>query len=269
MLKYVEQMTDAILIRHSNRHFTDEHLSIDHSKAVQEFITSLNPPFEHHATISYHVVPKDDSVVYFKNPRQFVALESENATEEQAKLGFLGELIVLFCESLGIQTCWMGHYKKRQVYDIVYKNSKQNKNRKLYCIIVLGYIPDKTSLLDRFSKRRFSKKHRQVEFFLHKNSLRTFSSKIQFSLELASKAPSAMNTQKWYYLISKNDSRTSIEIGKIKGYQHFKWPYYDIDVGTAAAHCWLGLQYQNCFPYVECSSDNSSSVWKFTLESNI
>jgi hypothetical protein len=38
----------------------------------------------------------------------------------KAKLGFFKELIVLYAESIGIKTCWMGYYKKRLVMAIVY-----------------------------------------------------------------------------------------------------------------------------------------------------
>lgn len=269
MYRYLQQMVEAILTRHSNRHFTDEHLSIDHSTAVQEFITSLRPPFEHNVIISYHLVPENVSVVYFKGPKQFIALETDNSITEQTKLGFLGELIILFCESLGVKTCWMGHYKKREVNEIVYGNTIQPMDRRLYCIIVIGYTPEKTNLLDRISKKRFSKKTREIESFLDDKSQQSFSDDIRFSLDLASKAPSAMNTQKWYYLIKDDNQKSSIELGKVKGYQHFKWRFYDIDAGTAAAHCWLGLQYRNRSPLVECTSDNAGSVWKFRLESNI
>lgn len=74
-----------------------------------------------------------------------------------------------------------------------------------------------------------------------------------------------MNTQKWYYHISKTENEYIIELGKIKGYKHFKWPYYDIDVGTAAAHLWLGLMASEIIHSVICSSDGRDSVWDFSV----
>ena len=268
MYQNVRQMVQTIQTRRSHRHFTDELLSIEHASQVQRFIASLEPPFKHSVRISYHIVPNGFDIVYFKGPRQFIALEAENSIAEQAKLGFLGELIVLYCESLGIRTCWIGHYKKNQVHNIVYKDTERVGNRQLYCIIVIGYTPERTDLMDRFSKKRFSKKNRDIASFLDSDSIKLLSKELQFSLNLASKAPSAMNSQKWYYRIITDGSITKVEVGKIKGYQHFKWHYYDIDVGTAAAHCWLGLLLQGFVPTISLSSDKMDSSWLFSIRNN-
>lgn len=263
-----QQMCDAISIRQSHRHFLAEYLSQEKEVAILSFIDKLDVPFSHSIRSSYHKISTDDNIVYFKGPPQFISLESPKSIEEQTKLGFLGELIILYAESLGIRTCWMGHFNKKQVTEIVYHDNPQGSGRQLFCIILLGYVPDKTGVLDRFSKRRFSKKNRTIDSFLSPDSMTDLPEFIQFALSLSSRAPSAMNTQKWYYHISKAENEYAIELGKIKGYRHFKWPYYDIDVGTAAAHLWLGLKLKSELHSVICSSDGSDSVWTFSTTSS-
>ncbi|TFG29157.1 hypothetical protein EU528_10130 [Candidatus Thorarchaeota archaeon] len=266
MEDFCEQMCNAIFTRQSNRQFLPERLSQVHETAILSFLDKLTVPFPHDASISFHKISQDAHVVYFKGPLQFIALESPKSVEDQAKLGFLGELIVLYAESLGVRTCWMGHYSKKQVSKIVYNDRLQESERQLFCIILLGYLPEKMGVLDRISKRRFSKKNRTIESFLHKDSQTDFPAFIRYALALSSKAPSAMNTQKWYYRVSIVENKYAVELGKNKGYKHFKWPYYDIDVGTAAAHIWLGLKVHNAIHSVTCSSDGHDSVWSFLVK---
>ena len=266
MEDFYEQIRNAIPIRQSNRQFLPARLSQDHETAILSFLDKLTVPFPHDVSISFHKISQDASIVYFKGPLQFIALESPKSVEDQAKLGFLGELIVLYAESIGVRTCWMGHYNKKQVNKIVYGADHQDSEHQLYCIILLGYVPEKTGVLDRFSKRRFSKKNRAIESFLHPESQTAFPESIKYALTLSSKAPSAMNTQKWYYHISKDENEYVIELGKIKGYRHLKWSYYDIDVGTAAAHLWLGLKANYTLHSVACSSDGTNSWWYFSAK---
>jgi hypothetical protein len=262
------EMTEAIDSRRSCRQFQQIRLNLEHEQQILDFMSHVHVPFEHDVSIEYHSTPDDKNVVYFKGPKQFLALSTTETPIEQAKLGFLGEQIILYSESIGVRTCWMGHYSTKEVHEIVYGKERPNPDRPLYCIILLGYIPEKTGLLDRFSQKRMSKKNKTVESFLHKESITEFPDYIRYSLELASRAPSAMNSQKWYYLVEMNSDRYSIELSKPRGYQHFKWRQYDIDVGTAAAHMWLGLKSRGKEPEVIIHDRDGDAIWRFELESD-
>jgi hypothetical protein len=236
MQKNLFEMIEAIQTPRSCRYFYPETLTSEHTRKLQEFLSEMEIPFDHQVSITYHVVPQNQAIVYFAGPKQFLALSTSHSPVEQAKLGFIGEQLILYCESIGVRTCWMGHYRSKEVHEIVYGGSKSPDDQFLYCVILLRYVPEKTGLLDRFSQNRMSRKKRTMESLLHKESITEFPIFIRASLELTSRAPSAMNSQKWYYLVQRIDTGYSIELGKPKGYQHFKWKYYDIDVGTAAAH---------------------------------
>ena len=256
-------MVDAIQNRRSCRQFHPVTLTPEHGAQVRHFLSVMATPFDYQVSMTYHIVPEDKSIVYFQGPKQFVALSSKEAPVEQAKLGFLGEQLILYSESIGIRTCWMGHFRTKDVHDIVYATSKPQDEHRLFCIILLGYIPERAGFLDRFSQKRMSKKHRTVESFLHEESLTEFPDFIRLSLELASRAPSAMNSQKWYYLVEEVDNGYSIELSKPRGYQHFKWRNYDIDVGTAAAHLWLGLESKGRTTEVSVVDRDGDAVWRF------
>lgn len=71
--------------------------------------------------------------------------------------------------------------------------------------------------------------------------------------------------QKWYYSVQREDDEFLIELGKPREYQHFKWKHYDIDLGTAAAHLWLGLIRIEMELEIFLSNDEGDAVWKFRI----
>ncbi len=265
MLPFVQQMVDAIHTRRSHRHYYPWPLDSNDKFQVQSFINRLDPPFSHSVIVGFHEAPPNTDIVYFKGPKHFLSLSSPPTILEQANLGFIGELIVLYAESIGIKTCWMGHYKKHQVMGIVHPDAAHSSGTELYCIITLGYIPEKTGIMDRFSAKRMSKKDKPIESFLHATSVIDPPDSILRALAMASRAPSAMNSQRWYYLVSDEEDGYVVQISKLPGYRHFKWPHYNIDVGTAAAHFWLGLVSQGITPLVTTHEDSDCAVWTFHI----
>jgi hypothetical protein len=75
-----------------------------------------------------------------------------------------------------------------------------------------------------------------------------------------------MNSQKWYYLVSREQAGYRAEISKLPGYRHFKWPHYNIDVGTAAAHFWLGHVSEEIVPLTTVQVESDCVVWTFHAE---
>jgi nitroreductase len=269
LTQIITKLIHAMETRHSHRHFLNDPLSESDLQKIQLFLNEIMKsktiPFEHNLEFTIHSVSPKESVVYFPGSQNFVAFKSSETIIDQAKVGFLGELLILYCESIGVNTCWMGHYKKRNVYQIVYNCEEKNAPRQIYCISPLGYSPEKRNLIDRMSTKFFSKKNKPLDKFLHPDSIQNIPDSIRYILQLASKAPSAMNTQNWYYLIQETSSEVIIELSKPAGYQHFKWHHYDIDVGCAAAHIWLGLKENYKNPKLTIEGPSGDAIWRFFM----
>jgi nitroreductase len=266
MLEAVPQMVGVIPERRSHRYYYQVPLRPEDASKVESFITKLDHlPFSHDIRFGLFQAIAEQNLVYFKGPKHFVSFLSDKSRVSQSKLGFIGELIVLYAESQAIKTCWVGHYKKDVVRDIVMSGAALPSDSQIFCIVTLGYVPDKTGLIDRVSQRRLSKKDKPLEYFLHESSIREIPEIVNQALRLASMAPSAMNSQKWYYLVTEHDGSFRVELSKIRGYRHFKWPYYDIDVGTSAAHLWLGLVNGGVTPQVEVVEEGDRAVWRFSF----
>jgi nitroreductase len=263
-LESTSNLIKAIETRRSCRQFQPERLDEEHLLKISQFIDEINAPFPHNIRFTIHETLSKESILHFKEPPQFIAFHSPtDDVIDQAKLGFLGELVILYCESIGVNTCWMGHYKKKQVNTIV--NPQGNPGDYIFCISPLGHASKECDWVTKLSQWSFSPKRKPASDFLQQESLKDYPEQISRALELARYAPSAMNTQKWYHKVANSKDGYLIEHSKPEGYQHFKWRHYDIDVGAAAAHIWLGLQ--NHFKVdVKLENKNSNAVWTFTLQ---
>lgn len=229
MEAYIPQLVQAVQTRKSRRKYLDEPLEQSQLSLLTAFFGGLTVPFEHQTEISIHKAP----------------------------------------ESLGIATCWYGHYKKDNVYQIVYQTKEGNAPKTIHSVTPLGYASEKAAgISDRITHALFSSKKKTVDEKLHKDSITDFPEYIRSALKLSCKAPSAMNSQCWYFKIAKNIESYEVEISKPPGYKHLKWPYPDIDVGTAAAHFWIGLQNQNISCQVVLIEETDRAMWRFIIKYN-
>ncbi len=266
MNTYIDDMVKAVSTRKSRRKFNREGLNAEHTSSLKEFIASIEVPFDSAVDVTLHTLPQGSSVCHFAEPETFVAFSAPGTLTGQAMAGFVGELLILYCESQSIGTCWYGHYKKKNVYDIVYGTTEENAPKKVHSITPVGYCTEKpTGLYDKLTNVMFSSKKNTVEQNLHKDSLKDFSDSIRFGLELACKAPSAMNSQCWYFKVSELGEGYEVEIAKPAGYKHIKWAYPDIDVGTAAAHFWIGLLQKEIQPQVLIEEADDRIIWRFRI----
>ncbi len=268
MASNLSALIDAIPNRRSQRNFQLTFLPDETLQQLTQFLTSFTPPFDNTVSTSIHTNLETTKIAYFQTPPHFLALSATNSLEDQAKLGFIGEIFLLYCESLGIETCWLGHFSRNKVMKIINTTQSIPSDQHLFCIILFGYGLEKPSLINRLSLRLFAKKDRPLSYFILQATIKDIPEPITHALSLASKAPSAMNSQKWQYILAVQETEYIIKIQKQLNYRHLKWRYYNIDVGTAAAHCWLGLQ-QSYSPKLQISTHQDSVCWQFTIEQDL
>lgn len=234
---------------------------------LTEFIDRIDLPFPHEVRVA--IVPQDanGSIFYFPSPGNYVTFTCPRTILDQAKLGFAGELFILFAGSLGLSTCWMGHFNTRLANQALFGKQEGDDRLNIYCTTPIGKRPEKAGLLTSISARLFSKK-KVVADHLTKDSIpeSEIPPYIHAALDLACKAPSAMNNQCWYYLVKKGEDGYDVELGKPRCYKHFKWPHVNIDVGTAAAHFWAGMEASGNHVELKVTDDGESVQWLFHVK---
>ncbi len=263
----VGNLVAVVQTRRSRRWFDSAELSQREREMIREFAKSSleEVPFLHDIQIRLDKRPAGMSVCPFRDPPDFAAFISPPGLMNQAKVGFIGELLILYAESLHINSCWIGHYRRQNLEKIIGPIGHESV---IYAITPLGHAPERaTGLSERMSSRLFARK-KPFQAHVTPNTITAIPDPVTTAFSLASQAPSAMNSQPWHLELTLDHDEYRLVCGKKKGYKHFKWAYPDVDAGAMAAHCWLGLVHEGVYPEVEIVDDGDRVLWnmKFQLE---
>ena len=120
--------------RHSVRQYKNQDIEISKREEINSFIKNANDESKLSIQVFYDEPKCFDSFMAhygkFKNVKNYIAIVGNK--NEQEKAGYYGEKIVLKCQELGLNTCWvaMTHGKSK---------AKIKRGQKLLIIIALGY----------------------------------------------------------------------------------------------------------------------------------
>jgi nitroreductase len=276
-------LSKTINNRRSVRSFKTDSLKPETLAKLSEFSKTVRLPFDCATKIRFFKAePTKELYKTLQPPVDNVAFLSETDIVSIAKTGFVGELLILLAESLGVSTCWYGHYKLAELERLMphLQNTGQIKEApkgygyykgvtdgvRAICISPLGYYePKGLRLKDRITKNAYSFKRKELKDLLENpEDLPHLSDELLFALDLARKAPSAANAQMWRFGF-KNEYKT-ITLSMPVGYRHFRWEHPNVDIGICASHIWLALIERGFAPTVEVYEDTGRAV--FNIKQN-
>jgi len=251
-------------------------------KSIKDFAKSMEVPFEHDVEIRFFKAdPTKTLYTVMKSPPDNVAFIAETDIVSISKVGFIGELLILFAQSKGLATSWYGHYKLVELERLMphlqspeqlkesnmgYGYSKGvTTGRRAICITPLGYYEEGgLRLMDRFTKKTSSFRRKEIKELLENpDEYEKLSEDVLYALDLGRKAPSAANSQMWRFGF-EDDFRT-ITVAMPVGYKHFKWEHPNVDIGICASHIWLGLIDRGYYPSVTVNEESGRAVWRFSV----
>lgn len=270
----------AINARRSVRNYEMQTLQEGKLKQLQDFADKIKTPFWHDVKIRFFKANPDKKLfTVFASPPDGAAFLANTDIISLAKAGFIGELLILYATSLGIATCWYGHYKMEELEQIMphlgeYAALPQPKwgygkneveGRRAICITPLGYWRNTgVRLMDRMQETFISHKRKPINDLLEEGTVaEKLSPELNYTFDLARKAPSAANSQFWRFGVSPDNRK--ITIAMPVGYKHFKWEHPNVDIGICACHFWLGLRLKNIECRVSLSEDKGRAVWIFEI----
>ncbi len=236
---------EAIKQRRSVRNFTGQKLTDDHKIKLTAYINNeanLIGPFGNTVRIIYKEVDggnkseKIGTYGFIKNAPAFLITICKNDKESLFDLGYIFENLVLYLQTMGIGTCWLGGTFSRKKLQL---NQNISENEFIPIISPIGYSAKKLHLLENIirkaAKSNVRKPFDQL-FFKTDFNTKISDSLLRNLLEYVRLAPSASNKQPWRILI--NDSHIAhFFIERSPNYE--KSLGYDIqmvDIGIALAH---------------------------------
>lgn len=275
---------NTIRTRRSVRKYKNEPLNPEHYAALEQFIQTLTLPFDHDIQCRFFKADPTKKLYFsMASPPDNLAFIASTDVLSLSKVGFLGELIVLFANSLGISTCWYGHYHLEELERLMphlpspeclktsnmgfgYSKGEDVEGRRAICVTPLGYHDTSgLRLVDRMTETFISYKRKPLEeLFSQPMVTSTLNEPLHYALDLAHLAPSAANSQHWRFELS--DDQSSVTVAMPPGYKHLKWEHPNVDIGICAAHLWVGLELQGFSPKVSLSLKEGRAVWNFQFK---
>lgn len=200
-------LSNQIYVRKSCRKYLDDEIDMS---AIIEFLDNVEP-LNSEINYSYEILTKDKLNIRtrWKAP-YYLALYSEKNDNYGVNLGFIFQQLSLFLQSLDIGSCWVGM-----------ATLKEN-NPEFVISIAFGKSDDLTREISQFKRKSLS----EISDFEDEK------------LIPAQIAPSAVNSQPWYFKHTDEGFdvykvKHNIVKRKILG----KWN--DVDIGIALAHMYV------------------------------
>lgn len=194
--------------RHSVRQYKNQAIELAKREAINALINDVNAKSKLSIQAFYDEPKCFNSFMAhygkFENVENYIAIVGNK--NEQEKAGYYGEKIVLKCQELGLNTCWVGMTHGKSKAEI-------KRGQKLLVIISLGYgetqgVPHKSKSIAELGKTDQS-----TEWFAR-------------GMEAVSLAPTAVNQQKFLFEL-KNGNVTAKNLGGF---------YSNMDLGIAKYH---------------------------------
>ena len=222
-------LQEAIQARHSVRAYKEQPLADETVKVLVEKIRELNQEGRLHMQFIQNEPKAFQGMLAkygkFRNVTNYIVMAGFNADDLDERIGYYGEQLVLFAQTLGLNTCWVG-----LSYSKVHGTYLLDEGEKIACYIAIGYgetqgVGHKIKTVDQVS-----------------NASDITPSWFKKSVEAALLAPTAVNQQKFTfeYVGVKNNCH---HIKAKKGFSIIG--YTQMDLGIAIYHFEIGAGKEN------------------------
>ena len=214
-------LLQAIKERHSVRKYIDRPIEAEKVAAIKQFIDECNRESGLHLQLVTDEPLAFSTGIFsygkFTGVTNYIALVAPKQGDYREAIGYQGEKIVLFMQTLGLNTCWVG---------LTFKNIKDayvlNPGEELKFVIACGYgedggvqHPQKKPITHYYSDKRGTSEP-LPDWFMH-------------GMEAALLAPTAVNQQKFLFTLLPN--------GRVKAKAKFDFiGYSHYDLGIVKYH---------------------------------
>ncbi len=184
------ELRDMIYHRKSFRSYNSEQLDVNTIRQIEDFIRNAKRLYPDEK-LSWEIIgpEKIKCILPWRAPHN-IAIYAERNTEALVNLGFVFQQVDLYMQSIGLGTCWLGMGK------IVNEAGEEFTDHSgMECVMMIAF--GKSEEAYRSSTEEFKRK-----------TLAEISDIADERLECARLAPSAVNSQPWYFVHEGNTIHT-------------------------------------------------------------
>ena len=222
-------LLEAIEARHSVRAYKEQPLAENIAKLLEEKITELNKVGNLHIQLIKEEPKAFQGTLAkygkFRNVTNYFVMVGKKEDDLDERIGYYGEQLVLYAQTLGLNTCWVGlSYKKIADTFIL------DEGEKVACHIAVGYG----------ETQGVSHKIKTVEQVSNASDITP--SWFKKGVEAALLAPTAVNQQKFSF------EHVGVKNGKhqVRAQKGFSMiGYTQMDLGIAKCHFEIGACKEN------------------------
>ena len=215
---------EAIEARHSVRAYKEQPLTQDVVKALEDKIVELNHDGQLHMQLILNEPKAFQGTLAkygkFRGVNNYIVVAGKKADDLDERVGYYGEHLVLFAQTLGLNTCWVGLSYSKVPGTYVLEDGE-----KIACYIAIGYgetqgVGHKIKTVGQVS-----------------NASDTTPSWFKKGVEAALLAPTAVNQQKFSFeYVGMKDGHHQVRAKK--GFSMIG--YAKMDLGIAKYHFEIG-----------------------------
>lgn len=217
---------EAIEKRRSRRSYRSKPLSNDIMNVIREMVDAVNEK----ADLDFKFI--EDATPAFKiftGKFSMIAVCGPDTAKAREDCGYYGESIVLQCVYHGLGTCWVsGTYNENKVYEMI----NLEKEKRLYCVIAIGYPKDSLSIVEKTMYNATHKKNKPYQKMLEVCDDK-LPEHFAYAMKLVELGPSAVNRRPVLFCYSNGVISARVDE-----------PYSDksIDFGIAKLHFVIGCR---------------------------
>ena len=210
------ELKDMIYHRKSFRSYSAEKIDANTLRQIDEFIKNAKRLYPEEK-LSWEIIgPENIKCIQPWRAPHDIAIYAERKTEALVNLGFVFQQVDLYLQSIGLGSCWLGLGKL--VNDA---GEEFTDHSGLNCVMMMA-----------FGKSEEDYRHSSEEF--KRKTLAEIADREDERLEAARLAPSAVNSQPWYFVHEDNVVHTYCSERFFR--KQFLGDMNKMDVGIALCH---------------------------------
>lgn len=217
-------ISEAIKMRHSVRSYQQKPIETETIQTLQKEIDACNSESGLHIQLVTNEEKAFSGMMAhygkFSSVQNYIALIGKKSSRLDEQIGYYGERIALFAQTLGLNTCWVAMTFSKGATK---SNCKLEKGEKIVCVLSLGHG----------ETQGVAHKSKPMEQLC--NTDNPMPDWFRSGMETALLAPTAMNQQK--FLITQKSNIVKAE--SLGGF------YSKVDLGIVKYHFEIGAGAEN------------------------
>ena len=215
---------EAIIARHSVRQYLDKPIEAEKIEAIQACIDLCNREGGVHFQLIANEPKAFSSLIAkygrFRNVSNYIAVVAPKGRQGSVTAGYWGERVVLALQMLDLRTCWVGASYKKDM-----SLFRIGADEELKCVISFGYGANDGT--------QHPQKKTVADVAENKSATANFPAWFVRGVEAALLAPTAVNQQKFKFILHDDNCVEAVAKFSLIGYSH-------LDLGIAKYHFEVG-----------------------------